>query len=208
MSEVNTIRAYCQPPAPRFELNPNLDYTTFRIPSIIEGYVTLPYHFSSEEISQARDFAALRTGRKDGAHYAVRSSQTNFDKILGDITVGALGEIATSRVLQTSLPDFGYLTPDKKNFSADLTKNGYDLHVKSQSLEQAERFSTSWMCQSQDRLVTDPSPNEIIIGCVVNPASNMAYLTLKVSALDAIWGTPKSPKLRDKVALYLKQNAG
>lgn len=90
--------------------------------------------------------------------YEQRTKRNQFNKaaMVHQTTTGKLAEWAvtlffTDKENTISDPDMQIYSAFNKSFDADLQLDGYDLHVKSQSKESAERFGTSWMFQYSGR---------------------------------------------------------
>ena len=81
-----------------------------------------------------------------------KRNQFNKEAMIHQTTTGKLAEWAvtlffTDKPCRISDPDMKVYTKYEKSFDADLKVDGIDLHVKSQSIESAKRFGTSWMFQ-------------------------------------------------------------
>jgi hypothetical protein len=86
----------------------------------------------------------------------MKRNQFNTTAMVHQTTTGKLAEWAvtlhfTEKENTISDPDMEIYPAWKKSFDADLQLDGYDLHVKSQSVESAQRFGTSWMFQYNGR---------------------------------------------------------
>ena len=107
-----------------------------------------------------------------------KRNQFNTDAMIHQTTTGKIAEWAvtllfTDKPCTISDPDMQIYTKYKKSFDADLTIDGYDLHVKSQSVESANRFGTSWMFQYNGRGSGHRDPllnydNGLVAFCVVD----------------------------------------
>lgn len=169
-------------------------------------------------VISARDIAACKAfaekcydTNKD--EYA-RRNQDNRDKIVWDITIGKMAEIAVyfflrdEKKVECSQPDFLIYAAKKKNYGADLTFTGkdgvlYDLHVKSQDKQQGERFGKSWMFQKKDTLTHAPKENEMICLCTIdNNEVHIDYMR-KAAKFIGVYSEPKAERLREsKTAIY------
>ena len=96
-----------------------------------------------------------------------RRNQYNLEKMMMDNIVGKIGEWAVcfqcwKEGYNCSEPDMEIYTSSGKSFDADLILEGQDMHVKSQSVESAERYGTSWTFQKGGRGYghTDPIISE------------------------------------------------
>ena len=130
------------------------------------------------DLKIAEQFAVDRINLSYG-HYEKRG-QTNYDKIVYDIKIGALGEIAIYRLLKrlgikTNEPDFTIYEKKKKSFDADFSdNNGFHYHCKSQSEESAEKYGLSHILQYGgnghghiDKLFKSRTNRDFLIPCLV-----------------------------------------
>ena len=86
--------------------------------------------------------------------FAQRNRRNQFNKaaMVHQTTTGKLAEWGVTlhcmdKSRKITDPDMVIYNATKKSFDADLQLDGEDLHVKSQSVESAQRFGTSWMFQ-------------------------------------------------------------
>lgn len=129
-----------------------------------------------------------------------------------DIVAGALGEIASFLWLQergydVSNPDFSI--HNKKSFGADLVSETHSFHIKSQTIESAEKYGDSWILQRTDRLVSSPEKGHYLILCNVDIENLEVHVKACVSGIkladNSVWGECKLNWFREsKVALYLE----
>ena len=107
-----------------------------------------------------------------------KRNQFNKDAMIHQTTCGKIAEWActlffTDKPCTISDPDMKIYDKYQKSFDADLTVDGLDLHVKSQSTESAKRFGTSWMFQYNGRGGGHRDPllgyaNGLVAFCVVD----------------------------------------
>jgi hypothetical protein len=149
---------------------------------------------------------AIECASTNKDEYAKRN-QTNLSKIQLDIVVGKIGEWAVMKFLGKgcSKPDFEIYTAKKKSFDADLTYNGVNVHVKSQSEKSASMYGISWLFQKRDPLYRKPNPDDLIVGVLVGDTEAEIVMYGNVASL--VFGEPKIHQLRgSKVAIYLEEN--
>ena len=109
-----------------------------------------------------------------------RRGQSNYDKIVHDIKIGALGEIAVYRLLKkfgfkTDEPDFNVYVKKDKSYDADFKDdNGFLFHCKSQSEESAKQYGRSYILQwggdghgHTDKLFRNCTHRDFLIPCLV-----------------------------------------
>lgn len=173
----------------------------------------------SRDIS-ARDIATCKQFAKDcyitnKDEYA-RRNQKNPQKIMWDITIGKMAEIAVyfflsdEKHIHCSQPDFLIYAAKNKTYAADLTFTGkdgllYDLHVKSQSQQQGDLYERSWMFQIKDTLTTTPKDNEMICLCTIDNSEVHIEYIRKASKFVGLYTKPKKEELWEiKTAIYAK----
>ena len=83
--------------------------------------------------------------------YAYRG-ESKKEKIAYDIIVGKLAELAVSKFLKCSKPDFTIYERRKKSYSPDLRLGNLRVHVKGQSEESVKRYGHSWLFQRAENL--------------------------------------------------------
>lgn len=81
-----------------------------------------------------------------------RRNQFNKNAMVHQTTTGKLAEWGVAlhcmdKAKNITDPDMKIYKAAGKSFDADLQLDGEDLHVKSQSVDSAQRFGTSWMFQ-------------------------------------------------------------
>lgn len=150
-----------------------------------------------------------------------RRKQTDSNKIWNDILYGKLAEWGVYFIYlergRTNIdpPDMKIYNAWNKSFEADLKYGLFNLHIKSQTYQSAERYGDSWILQSKDPLFEHSNEYDIMIGCRV---------TTNITGKDFIEGAlveiklekpfdklkvskPKLSKFNDtKKAIYLKDN--
>jgi hypothetical protein len=123
------------------------------------------------DIERCERFAEKRmNGSKD--EYKARG-ELRESKIFQDIVTGACGEIAVYRYLknqgiESTKPDFKIYEKRKKSFDADLISEVGNLHVKSQTLESANKYGASWLFQKWDPLLKDDHLKDYMVFCIVD----------------------------------------
>ena len=85
------------------------------------------------------------------------------EKIVYDIIVGKLAELAVTKFLKCSKPDFTIYERRKKSYGPDLRLGNLRVHVKGQSEESVQRYGHSWLFQRSDQIVRNATPYDIII---------------------------------------------
>ena len=107
--------------------------------------VKLCDHFSDRVISSNLDCYAKR-------------KQFNYEKIKQDIFIGKLAEwgvffiyLKRGRV-NIAPPDMNIYSKNKKSFDPDMKWGLFNLHIKAQTGESANRYGDSWIFQSKDPL--------------------------------------------------------
>ena len=146
-----------------------------------------------------------------------KRNQTNKDAMIAQVTCGKMAEWAVTMCLldqgyDVTEPDMKIYTASKKSFDADLTVDGAPLHVKSQSVESARRFGTSWMFQYGGRGYGHKDPlidkvDENVALCVVD-FTNRNVVIHGIFPFEKLRGILKEPvKLslkKTKRCVYLK----
>lgn len=144
-----------------------------------------------------------------------KRKQYNIDKIKQDIFLGKLAEwgvffIYLSRGCTNILPpDMKVYSRNKKSFDGDLKWGLYNLHIKSQTFESADRYGDSWIFQCKDPLFAYSSEYDIIIGCRVSINSDGCFIEIKLEKpfKNLVFDNTRLSKfVGDKKAVYLKDN--
>jgi hypothetical protein len=139
-----------------------------------------------------------------------RRNQNRVHKILNDIIIGKIAEFGVYKYLsekhKLEEPDLKIYEKNNKSFDADLKIVGYDIHVKSQSIEQSERYGVSWSFQKQDKLINNPTQKDVIFLCVVNDLEVIILNYGKASKYKSLYGEPIKESLKfSKKVLYFEK---
>lgn len=130
---------------------------------------------TEKALKLSRDFADKVVGTNIEAYK--RRGQSNLRAITEQIYGGKLAEFAVASVLKDCTePDVEIYDKKKKSFSADLIWNEKQIHVKSQTRESAKKYGTSWSFQKQDRLIKQPTPEDLLALCVLDLSLNTVCL--------------------------------
>jgi hypothetical protein len=139
--------------------------------------------------------------------------QTSPDKIQQDIATGKLAEWGVYFIYLNrdwrciTPPDMKVYPAEQKSFDADLRWSTFNLHVKSQTQESADRYGDSWIFQAKDPLFDNATEHDIIIGCRVKLDSGDIKIRLEKPFNELVFGETKMSKFKDnKRAIYLKDN--
>lgn len=122
-------------------------------------------------MERAYKFALDRLGGSKDL-YKIRG-ENNLSKIEQDIVTGAVAELAVYNFfrrnkIKTTKPDMTIYDKKKKSFKADLRSTEYNIHVKAQTFESANKYGASWLFQKEDKLFKNPSDNELLVFCLVD----------------------------------------
>jgi hypothetical protein len=174
------------------------------------------YFFLEEEYNKCKEFSE----KIDTSFYSTRS-QTNNNKRKKDQLVGKLGEILCfnylkNKITDLSYPDFNIYEKNKKSWDFDLKAVNYNIHVKSQDVEQGLKYGESWLFQNSgskfkgyDKEIFDKtSQNQYICFCMIDLKEKFGLIKAIVS-LDYLHNNNlfKYPKLEilkinNKLAVY------
>jgi hypothetical protein len=150
-----------------------------------------------------------------------KRKQSDINKIWNDIFYGKISEWGVYFIYlergrtNVTAPDMKIYSSKQKSFDADLCYGLYNLHVKSQNSESAEKYGDSWIFQSKDPLFASPTEYDIIVGCRVTLDESskdfidgaLVEIKLEKRFIDLNIGSPKLSKFSgDKKAIYLKDN--
>jgi len=132
----------------------------------------------------------------------LKRNQDNPHKILNDIIVGKIAEFGVYQILKEkydiSEPDLNVYCKNDKSYDSDLKTDLYDIHIKSQTIDQSKIFGKSWSFQKKDSLVHNPSDRDYIVLCLVNSLNvTIMHKGLAKNYLK-IYEQPISPMLREK----------
>lgn len=122
------------------------------------------------DIERAERFAEKRMA--GSADLYKSRGELRDQKIFQDIVTGACAEIAVYRLLknkgiEATKPDFKIYETRKKSFAADLETEIGAFHIKSQTLESANKYGASWLFQKYDPLLKDGHLDEYMVFCIV-----------------------------------------
>jgi len=106
--------------------------------------------FTKEQLDQAISFSK----QVNTSFYSSRN-QNDIVKRQIDAKIGKLGEIVVYALLKDvvenlTYPDLKIYDSIEKSWDYDLKGKGVDIHVKSQNVEIAKQFGTSWVFQKSD----------------------------------------------------------
>lgn len=135
-----------------------------------------------------------------------RRQQFDRDKIVDDIIVGKLAEVACRKLLiaRGMVPndvDFAIYGKKKKSFDSDLIArvgegNEWRFHVKCMKEGTASRFGLSWSFQVQDSLVTCAAENDYLMLCQLNDYFTVDVKTVTLARnVSGCWKDPKLARL-------------
>lgn len=151
-------------------------------------------------------------GQLDTSKYCYNSrGELRQDKIVQDICIGKLGEIAaykylTTRGYKASRPDFEIYKSGKKSFAPDIiTECGKRVHVKSQGYESMIRYGASWLLQKSDKLIRDADDLDFILMVSLKGLSADVLGVVKVKDLidNNLFSKPAVPRFAEtKIAVY------
>ena len=125
---------------------------------------------TQEEVDKCRQFAIDSVGTST-SFYATRN-QFNTKKIEEDIFIGKIGEFGVWHYYNNltkfplSEPDTKIYETGQKNFNADLTCLERHVHVKTQSIDSAFMFGTSWIMQKNDPVLKHPISEDRLAFCL------------------------------------------
>jgi hypothetical protein len=156
-----------------------------------------------QEVDKCKSFAN-RVVKTNFDCYRNRN-QTNLDKIIDDITVGKIAEVASvklmdARGIQHSGIDFHVYGKNGKSYDPDIygwsERYDWKFHVKCMKRENAEKFGLSWTFQMEDPLVSDPDRNDYIIFSEMVDYNTIDIKTVvRANTLFNCWSEPKINKL-------------
>jgi hypothetical protein len=145
--------------------------------------------------------------------YEIRSGQCNEEKRKKDALIGKLGELAAFKALKNKIngltePDFNIYTTKEKSWDFDLKSLDYNIHVKSQDVEQGKKYGESWVFQLQDKHVfQNYSDKDYVVFVSVNLKTRECFVRSMLSLFTLhnlqLFRPMKVFKLRNnKVAVY------
>lgn len=178
----------------------------------------IKYSFSQEELDICKKFSES----VDTSHYSKRG-QNNEQKRQKDALVGKLGEFAVFQSLKGKVPnitepDVQVYSAKQKSWDFDIKGDGINLHVKTQDIEQGEKYGVSWIFQygngknqHYDKEIFDNlTPNQYIAFVSLSLKDSLAIIRaiVKLEFLHdrKLFGLPKLEHLQkaNKKAVYLK----
>lgn len=176
----------------------------------------MEYTFDYKQILESKEFSE----KVNTSLYAQRG-QTNNEKRIKDAFIGKLGEVAAYHLLKNkisnlSYPDFKIYSAKEKSWDFDLKGDNFNIHVKSQNVEQGKRYGTSWLFQKgngkakhYDKEIFDKlSPNQYIafmtVDLVGQTSELKAFTTLDLLHDQNLFDEPKLSYLQfgNKCAVY------
>lgn len=178
----------------------------------------IKYSFPQEELDICKKFSES----VDTSHYSKRG-QNNEQKRQKDTLVGKLGEFAVyqclkNKVANITAPDVQIYTAKQKSWDFDIKGDGINLHVKTQDIEQGEKYGVSWIFQygngknqHYDKEIFDNlTPNQYVAFVSLSLKDSLAIIraVVKLEFLHdrKLFGLPKLEHLQkaNKKAVYLK----
>lgn len=172
------------------------------------------YYVGSDILTICEAFAN-RVVETNKDEYA-RRKQSDLAKIKNDIVIGKLAEwgvyfIYLERGRYLNTPDMQIYPKETKSFDPDLRWGLYNLHIKSQTYESAERYGDSWIFQTKDPLFEFSNEYDIVIGCRVSfddfERGALVQIVLEKQFKNLKISEPKLSKFNgNKKAVYLKEN--
>lgn len=175
---------------------------------------------TSQEIENATRFANEVVGTN---HYYSNRGQSNKDTIIHQVFVGKVGEYAVRQwYIQKGFTcsEVDITVTRKKTFEPDLLVDGQACHVKSQSMESAQRFGISWTFQyagssksgHRDYEIFDTySEHDRVVFCVVSPPVVKIMAEVMVPDLHqlGLFDLPKKKELMEyKRVVYFNKIPG
>jgi hypothetical protein len=147
-----------------------------------------------------------------------KRNQFNQAKIQNDIFTGKMSEFAVheyleDKVEELSEPDLKIYKGRQKRFDFDLTANGYNFHVKSQTKHAAEEYGESWTFQFSDsqgngcdkNIFGGYSENDYVCFVLSDESNYKIEKIVKVSEIQKKFALPRIKRLQDfKRVIYLE----
>lgn len=173
------------------------------------------YKLQSDIVKMCEVFSSKVIHTNADEYY--RRKQSDLEKIWNDIFYGKLAEWGVYFIYlereRTNIdpPDMRIYSAKDKSFDPDLRYGLFNIHVKSQTYESAEKFGDSWMFQSKDPLLVQPNEYDILIGCRVllsdRDKTAMVKIKLEKPFMNLVIGEPRLSKfVGSKKTIYLKDN--
>ena len=183
-------------------------------------------HLTPEEMKRAEDFAIKKSVTTEKIYRARR--QSNSAAIIAQSVIGHMGEIATYKFLtesgfSCSEPNDEIYTKGKNFIRPDFNCEQYHIHVKSQSVQSANKYGTSWTFQKsstrgrfrhQDPILTPwkVKDHDMLACCICDPktatVSILACLQIYLIHQNNLFEDPVLNKLKGlkKVIYFDDQN--
>lgn len=162
---------------------------------------------SNTQVLDSYNFAN-ESAKSSQANYKQRN-QSNLSKIKNDIFLGKVAEYSiynyyVSKGFKITAPDIQIYQAKNKSFDADLTiiDKNQNIHVKSHFIKSP--FPPSWVFQKTDPLVTNPSPEDIIIMSIINVIGEGDAIIEYACNLKDKYKPLLKESLQSKTAIYLK----
>jgi len=157
-------------------------------------------------VSDCENFATKVIGTNIDKYRLRRQSDASL--IRKQIVQGKLAEYAVYLMFdkRCKAPDLTVYDKLKKSFDADLEFGNIRFHVKSQSKESEQRYSRSWVFQSEDPLFKENSSNDLCVFCVVD--GDLVDICLIKKFKNIKFGDPKLIKFKGiKKMVYYEDNS-
>tara|TARA_R110002020_G_scaffold119453_4_gene272563 strand:- start:211 stop:747 length:537 start_codon:yes stop_codon:yes gene_type:complete len=145
-----------------------------------------------------------------------RRDQGDRDLVIRQIANGKLAEWgAYIYILSTgswcTAPDMNIYESYNKSYDADLKTKKYNVHVKSISSYNLERYGASWVFQKNDPIVTEPTIRDCVFFIAIGDnKESYEYTTFEVvkrcaaTHLQGLYKPLRKKNLDSKVAIYLE----
>ena len=145
-----------------------------------------------------------------------RRDQLDKDVIIRQIANGKVAEWgAYIYIISTGSwstpPDMNIYEPTKKSYACDLKTKKYDIHVKSISSYNLERYGASWVFQKNDPVITTPTMRDCVFFVSIGDNNEKyEYTTCDIekrcaaSKLQGLYKPLRKKNLDSKVAIYLE----
>jgi hypothetical protein len=158
--------------------------------------------------NKCEEFANLQV--QNSSRLYKHRGEPRVEKIIQDIIVGKLGEVAAYQYLidrgyKVKKPDFEIYETRRKSYGADLvTDCGLNVHVKSQSQDSRKKYGSSWLFQKSDSLVKLPQDDDYILMVSVENLEADILGIVRAEDLLEVYAEPKVFRYKHtKRALYL-----
>jgi hypothetical protein len=145
---------------------------------------------------------------KDQQEYYAKKGEGNLNKLKAWSYNGKMAEFAVFNTLisynhyqNVSDPDIMIYGKDRKSHDADIRADGKSIHVKSCMV--VEGREPSWLFSTEDRLVHNPSENDIVALVVIN--SRAQYVAYFIQAKELV-GNYKKPVSEKTIAHAIYEN--